>query len=879
MNLVCFVVIFVLIIILAALLIHDKREQGRQALIFEEQYREEKERLRDLYSFIVLSNPTQRDDDLISANSLLNNTAQGEFILTPDMINETDCIYYDTSQKTSILNKDISAEVNKSDIIMLQFTAYTESGYAQMEVSFGNKRNVVNLGSSPTEFYIPISGIDKINSLRFEIISDFVKTTIDSVYLVNYSDAYSIHQLRTGSFVMDSCINIDINSDERIIGRSTQLLKNGSYLYAISIDKGTLTAYEEKSDGAVEELSFVTGMGTIRDMDFTSDGKYLVVTARQNGVYLVDISDSTNISIISHYDSLEFATGLDIQGDYAFICSRYFGIEIVDISDPYSPRFITCLSSNGCEYQDCCVDGNNLYVGVYYDKRVDIFDISDISKASKISEIDLDGSGQGVYVEDGILYAATALDSPTSTGELYDYGKGTGNGLEIYDVTTAEDPVHLSTVKTDGRLSINTNDVWDIVVSHGYAFLSNMFGGVYVYDVTNPKAPSRMAQYDIIAKSEDSLYQTYDFDRYLFPYDGNIETRGCAYHVVLDEGYFYFVAANMGIYRIDSEYAHLIDNDESEESPNSLSDIQTTIPQVRGYNIDTYRNSDCVWAVDEHNGKYYVANGEGGIVILDSSLTLVNSIPTQYSVKDLVTTSDYLFTAESEGGIGVYFINSDYSLTEIARYSVDSQSECITQIQLSFDNNFIIAQASISSYKIIDISMPNWPRDASVGTEKEVGLMYYRNLCRGVVANKYIGIAGSNNQYWYESVNGNLQLINTIQNSLYNKSCGFASAGEVCLAIYKNGYVYFDPKDGSFSDRIKIEGVTFEGKCSINNNVLVISTSYNGNVQIVDISNLDAPRLMASFSVNGNPDVASFDGESILLPCRYYGLLKITKQE
>ena len=85
--------------------------------------------------------------------------------------------------------------------------------------------------------------------MRFEIVSDFIKITIDSVYLANYFDTYSIHQLGTGSFVMDSCINTDVNSDERIIGRSTQLLKKQSYLYTISIDKGTLTAYEELSVG------------------------------------------------------------------------------------------------------------------------------------------------------------------------------------------------------------------------------------------------------------------------------------------------------------------------------------------------------------------------------------------------------------------------------------------------------------------------------------------------------------------------------------------------------------------------------------------------------------------------------------------------------
>ena len=61
----------------------------------------------------------------------------------------------------------------------------------------------------------------------------------------------------------------------------------------------------------------------------------------------------------------------------------------------------------------------------------------------KLFTIDLDGSGQRLYVENGVLYAATALDSPSSEGKLWNYGKGTGNGLEIYDVTYPQKPYQL----------------------------------------------------------------------------------------------------------------------------------------------------------------------------------------------------------------------------------------------------------------------------------------------------------------------------------------------------------------------------------------------------------------------------------------------------
>ena len=869
------IIVSFLAVLLVLLLVNEEREERERANLFEQQYREEQKELREKFSFQIHDNPCQMRAGRISAYDVENGDADGEILFSPDML-QADRSFIGVNEKTSILSQPVSYVTNEHDILVLQFIAYTEGGYAELQVQCGSEKNKVYINEIPTTFYVPVSGVDSIDTIRFYLLSDFVKTTLDSVYLVNYHDNYRIQELATGAYRDDDILEVQINAQDRIIDRSTQMLKKDNMLFAISIDQGTLTAYKENLDGHIEYLSHVQDMGTIRDMAFSSDKNYLVVTARQNGVYLVDITVPTSIKCISHYDSLEYATGVFVQNDIAFICSRYFGVEIVDISDPYNPTFLNCVSSNGCEYQDCFVDENRLYIGVYLDKRVDIYDIQDISNPVKMSEIALDGSGQGVYVKDGILYAATALDAPLSTDKLYKYAKGTGNGIEIYDVVDGNNPVHLSTVKTDGRLSINTNDVWDITVSNGYAFLSNMFGGVYVYDVTNPRNPVRKAKYDIVAFEGDSLFAMVDSDKYLLPYDGTKETRGCAYHTLLDDGYFYFVASNMGVYKVECKYSTRID-DSFDNSFFEITGTNAYLPNLKGYQVEHYQSDASVWAIAATESAFYLANGEKGVVILDKDLKLLGVLDTEYSVKDIAISNGYIYTAESEGGVGVYLI-SNIEIHEVGRFHVNPKKECITQIQLTADQRYLLAEASISSYKLIDVSNPMNPIAAGLAPEKETGLMYYRALCRGVVANKYVGIAGSNNQYWYETTNDGLRLVSTIQNVLYSKSCGFAAAGDYCLSIFKNGYIYFDPLTGNFSERVKIEGISFDGKCSINGSLLVISTSYNGKVQFVDISQLKSPKIIAQFTIPGNPDVAAFDGDSILLPCRYYGLLKITKE-
>ncbi len=874
---ICVILAIVLALILAVIVYIDDQRTKQELQVKQQIWEAEQREKEREYSIIVQTNSlvSNHIGGGVTSEKVFSGEALGKVILLPMDFQEysnQDGYYQD-----AYISKKVNVDVEKTDILVLEFQAYTLDGSAELQVRIGSVRENVYINTNKQSFYIPVSGVESIDDVTFKVVSDFRKTVVDSITLVNYQQNYDIHLLKTGVFSEETYDSILIDASERMINRSTQMLKKNDTLFVISADNGTLVAYKENLDGTVSELSILQGIGTVRDMAFTKNKDAIVITARQNGVYIVDVKDSTNMRMLSHYDTLEFATGLCVRDDFLFISSRYFGVEIVDISDLTNPRFINCISSEGCEYQDCFVDDDELYVGVYYNKRVDVFDISDAQNPTKLSSINLDGSGQGIFVENGILYAATALDSPSSEGKLWNYGKGTGNGVEIYDVTDPRKPVQLSVVKTDGRLSVNTNDVWDITISNGYAYLSNMFGGVYVYDVSTPLTPRRVAVYNISASQNSELFREQNVEGYLFPYDVAQETRGCAYHVTLDNGKFYIVTSNMGIYRVDCDYAYPETNDNY--TTMIANELTVEIPQSRNYTINHYKNDGCIWAVATTEDHYFLANGDAGIVILSKNLEEIMRVRTGTSVRDVKIHNYIMYTAESEGGIGIYNIENPMDIQLIGRFEIDSKKECITQLQLTNDKKFLLALASVSSYKIIDVSNPIVPVEANVDVQKSIGLMYYRALCSGVVGEKYIGLAGSNYQCWYQSIDGELRLINQIDNILYNKSNGFTAVGDKCIAIYNNGYVFFDPAEGEFSNRVKIEGVTFEGKCSSNGEIMVISTSYSGKIQIVDVKNLNSPRLSSEMDINGNPDVATFDGSTIIIPCRYYGLLTLVPLE
>ena len=68
-------------------------------------------------------------------------------------------------------------------------------------------------------------------------------------------------------------------------------------------------------------------MGNVRQLRVR--GKTAFLTTRQCGLWAVDVSDETNPKIISNFDAVEMATGLDVVGDVAFAPWRLTAISLM----------------------------------------------------------------------------------------------------------------------------------------------------------------------------------------------------------------------------------------------------------------------------------------------------------------------------------------------------------------------------------------------------------------------------------------------------------------------------------------------------------------------------------------------------------------------
>ena len=838
-----------------------------------EEYRLAQNKNVEEYKISVDANAAKKQE-LISAYDVINSGAKGEILINSEKFaNEAVCnsVYLKNTAAAATLNK-LDLSLNEEDIAILQFRTNLFDNNVNMKVTCAGKSNSIHISSDKQYFYIPITGVTQIDKLTFEITSEFSKLIIDEVYLTNYKNNYDISELATGVFYEDDRNVTNIPEESKLIQTpSSQCLKQGDYLYSIS--SGRLFAYKQSGD-TYEEICSIGGMPNVRDMKFTSDKNAILVAARQSGMFIIDISNPYELKKISHYDSLEAVSGLAVNGNYAFLCSRYFGVEFVDISDLSNPVFINKVSAASSEYQNCFVDGNYLYVAVYGQKRADIYDISNLSEPQLLKQIDLDGACSGLFVRENILYAATGLNSSNEYTNPFCYGKGTGNGMEIYDISDKTNPIHLSTVKAQGRMWIDLNDVWDIQVSGNYAYLTNMFNGLYIYDISDPKHPICKDNYILSIDKTSDKYKYYDETRYLTTWNQENEGRACIYHVALCDGELYMASPNTGIYKIN--YSESKNVEPVIVGNYTIGNTDTDI-STKNYDSKYFNNGYCMWSVDVAGEDIYVAGGESGIIKLDSDLNVQDIYETQHSVMDLKIFDNIMITAESTGGVAIYYIQDE--IREIWRYNEFEDSYVISQLEITPDKKYVVLQVSPYAHMLLDFSNPSDAKIITPDTAYQAGAMYYRNICKGVINDKYIIAYGSNNICAYYSDGEKINICEPSKNVFYSEGGGITAAGTNGIAITNGGYSYFDIDNQAVSDLIKVNGISLKGKCSSDGKTLVVSDSVDGNINILDITNIDTPVIKESIKLESNPDIAYVSDEYILIPCRYGGLLKLTSKK
>lgn len=695
--------------------------------------------------------------------------------------------------------------------------------------------------------------------------------SVYEIRVVNLDSVDSKSDVKSGVWIEEDIETIDVEYGSGInTDKSYACLSDGTYLYSAQADHISIYDISGESEVLVREIS---GVSSVRHMIFTSSCDYLVCTARSNGVYIINVKEPKKAEVVNHFSSLELATGLTIDGDYLYVCSRYFGVEVWNISNPEEPIYCSTIRGEK-EYQNCYVSNGYLYIAIYNENKIAIYDISNPYNAELITTFSPSCHPYSIYVDGNYLYTTIAEANISHSEDSYE---GLANGFEIYDISDIHNPLLVSSTRLDGTFEAAAFDIYNLVVQGRYLYLSHTYNGIYIFDISDLYAPIRVCQISIpIYSYDEDEFRTNSNNGKLWPFNRDYIMPDPILDFCLTDGVIYFAGAYTGTYAV--EYAEA----SQENISGSGSDYSVDNSSVENYYFYTtgvysveINDSIDAHAVLEYENLYYVACGDDGVVVLDQSLEQVSTIVVPGISKDLNVSQSGLLYVASDEGLYIYDISS--GTADLLTY----YSCSISDLQISEDGSRIIAQGD-KVYVLELVQNGSRYYMKSLYEESFSGL-YYRNVITGLVSDCLVAVQSSQDVKWWNLDNDSGEVLEYTATTKLGESQNYAAYGDRCIAIYRNGYVVFDPTEGE-ADFSALEVYRIDeditGKAIVlDNNTLVVSKEYTGEVWIIDISDVTNPALIDKCTTDGSPDIAYGSENCILVPNRHGGLIRLTKSE
>lgn len=647
-------------------------------------------------------------------------------------------------------------------------------------------------------------------------------------------------------------------------------------LYIISAADGGSLRVCSADKGEVHVLGEVGGLGNMRQIEVSAEaapGRIIAaVTARECGLYLIDVTDPTRPYVCCHYDTVEFGTGVAFSGHYAAVGCRSFGVEIIDVQIPEKPRHVSVIRAG--EVQSVCIDNGVLYTGSWGERQVNVFEIKDAAKPVKLATIPLEGKGDGLTVRDGLLYAATGQHlRPADGSDPEAYGFGRGNGFVIWDVHDPANPVKVSATMLPVRYHCAFWDMWDVTLCGKYAVVSNTLIGVWIYDVSDPAAPVLMDHAAITTEHRASEFiPMFAPTRVLLPFEHEKQMYAPVTGVAAADGRLYIAARFQNIHVAFADY--FVEEKEEKTCISEDDDYYVRYAGDECRNVRIIRTEGQAHAAASYGGYTYVACGMGGIQIFDVNFERVSAVTTSGFALDIRERCGLLYVAAGREGVIVY---RPKGAEEVARISLGGAT--CAQVVPSADGRFVMAHTDDQHLSIIDFSDMVSP--SVIMSEHYVpGLIYHRHISHEGVCGRYFGCYWNNNvTHWYD-LSGEKPLLTEFAQGRLSFGDGITGLSRpyTTLAVVNGGYVLCDIRSekayGDY-DVIRVEGAYLRGKPVIDGDRLYVCDKLNGNVVMCDISDIYSPRLVRRYNFSGHPDlVCPVDGGAVV-PLGHQGIAYI----
>lgn len=285
-------------------------------------------------------------------------------------------------------------------------------------------------------------------------------------------------------------LTFDVSDPERplLVGRSDVLpdivrgiALSGDYCYVADGDAGLQILNVADPARPLRIGAMDTGYAT----NVVVSGAYLFLSG-QPGLQIISVANPSAPYAVSNFVSYVWARGVAVSGNYAYLVHD-FGFEIVNISDRASPYGMGSMRSPRYAYS-VAVAGEYAYVG-YDDYQ---------SSDGFVRIINVADPNAPYVVAARRLYSSDRVWALSISGK-YVYA-GASDGIHIFDVSLANNPVFLKRCNTSGS-------VFAIDLQGGNAFVATSIGpqGIALDSCTG-KTLYETSSCSDIAASGDYIY-------------------------------------------------------------------------------------------------------------------------------------------------------------------------------------------------------------------------------------------------------------------------------------------------------------------------------------------------------------------------------------
>ena len=626
----------------------------------------------------------------------------------------------------------------------------------------------------------------------------------------------------------------------------------GQRLY--SIGQGKLHVFDIADPADPKQLGTLGGLGATRQITVKNQVAY--ITSREDGVFIVDVGDSQEPRLLCHYDPIEVATGIDLSGDVMFVACRSHGVELVDVSNPEKPRHLGTARTG--EAQSVEVRNGYAYVGVWGSRELVVVDARDPRRPNITARCPLDGNGDGVAVRDKYVYVATGHHSRARRKprpKEGDPGYGCGHGLELFCIEDPANPAFVSRIKMPPFFRIS-NDMWGVKIAGDYAFVHDTHNGLFVVDISDPENLSFVA------------HRQLDNVNVRMPkYMGSKPLAGFVGGLALADGYVYLAGGWSDLHVVAA--ARLAAPCRQEPDTPPVIPPYAPKPNAR---FRVYRPEGQVRAAALLDDIAFVAAGSAGVCVVRLSPELVelSRYPTEGFAMEVKVFGDHIYVAEEKGGLSIWRHTDGGKLVFAGRYAPEDR--IVKDVVVPTPGKYAVLQVDMSILDVVDVSDPAEPK--RVLRDKGHGFIYHlgEDLINGRQVCVVYQLGGLR---WYDLYGMDQPRFSGFE---YAHRLGGASTvplGDKRLATYGGGLLLVGPGEDRPPSELTVHRIQkhrLRGKPVLKGNRLYVSDCRFGDINVIDISDIDKPVLVEHLNVPGNPARLLLHNGSLVIPNGYEGL-------